>query len=342
MEVENIVIVLTPFQKYMIGSVDKNLFDLETTLVFHSKHVSFENCNCKTERINGFEFSKRRLFRLDLSYFKEAKHAIQRIRGEISEYQTQYSLTNGLNVFIGSEKDVFSQMLLATPSVNLKISNLIAVEEGIGYYKTGRTFNTQLTKIAYKLLTPILFGERIDYVYTLGLDPRIKIVYARMPKLLPKKRKGVEYLQLLGPARKGKRIYSASTKKILIYSFPSEDYGMKDHEKKNIFKILINAFPQKQIVIKPHPRENVDLFNNEIRNNNVTLLDKGFIGEGIDYFEFEKIINFSSSVVIDILMAGYPKEEIYTIFFDKSPKISFLKETKCLKLANLNMKNFED
>lgn len=342
MEIKKIAIVLTPFQKHMIGSVDKNLFNSETTLVFHSKHVSFENCNCKTEGIDGFEFSKRRLFRLDLSYFNEAKRAIKRIRREITQYQTKYSISDGLNIYIGSEKDIFSQMLLNTPSVNLKISNLIAVEEGIGYYKTGRTLNTLLTKIAYKMLTPILFGERIDYVYTLGLDARINIVYARMPNLLPKKRNNVEYLQLPGPSRKNKGPYSASTGKILIYSFPSQDYGMKDHEKKNIFKTLIDTFPQKQIVIKPHPRENVDLFNNEIRNNNVTLLDKRLLGEAFDYFEFEKIINFSSSIVIDILMAGYPKQEVYTVFFDKSPKISFLRETKCLRLANLNQKNFEN
>ena len=248
MEVENIAIVLTPFQKHMIGAVDKNLFDSETTLVFHSKHVSFENCNCALERIDGFEFSKRRLFRLDISYFKEAKQAIQRIRGKITGCQMKYSLKDGLNLYIGSEKDVFSQMLLATPSMYRKISNLIAVEEGVGYYKTGRTFNTKLTKVAYKFLTPLLFGERIDYVYTLGLDSNINIVYARMPKLLPKKRNKVEYRQLPGPSKKNKGSYSASTGKILIYSFPSEDYGIKDREKKKIFQVLIDAFAQNRLL----------------------------------------------------------------------------------------------
>lgn len=339
MEIKNIIIVLTPFQKDTMERLFENLFKETSTLIYHSEHTSFKRYNSEVLRINDFKFSRNRL--LNYQYYLECKKAIAIIRKEINGLETRYSFHEKLNVYIGSEKDIFTQMLLQTPFINSKLIDLIAIEEGLGYYKYKSNWKITLTKYVYQYLTPLLFKEKLKYVYTLGLYPRINKVYARLPEMLPIKRKNVEYLGINVTREKVGRKYNARSNKVLIFSLPNQDYELNDDEKFRIFSKLIDSFEEKAIVIKPHPRENTLFFDRFSDNKNVYVLRKDEVGENINYFEFEKIFNFSSSVIIDILTTGYPKKAVHTIFINGSSNLIFFKETTCIKLTELENYNFE-
>ncbi|WP_027076560.1 polysialyltransferase family glycosyltransferase [Maribacter antarcticus] len=339
MEIKNIIIVLTPFQKDTMERLFENLFKQKSTLIYHSEHTSFKTYNSEILTINNFKFSKNRL--LNYKYYLECKKAIAIIRKEINGLEAKYSFHEKLNMYIGSEKDIFTQMFLQTPFINSKLNDLIAIEEGLGYYKYKSNWKITLTKYVYQCLTPLLFKEKLKYIYTLGLYPRINKVYARLPQMLPIKRENVEYLSIDATKRKVTKKYNAHSNKILIFSLPNQDYDLNEEEKFRIFSKLINSFVGKAIIIKPHPRENALLFDRFSNNKDVQILRKDEIGESIDYFEFEKIFNFSSSVIIDILTTGYPKKAVHTIFIKGSSNLIFFKETTCIKLIELENYNFE-
>lgn len=340
MEIKNIIIVLTPFQKDTMERLFENLFKDKSTLIYHSEHTSFNAYNCEVLRINNFKFSRKKL--LNYEYYLECKKAITLIRGEINSLESRYSFDKKLNVYIGSEKDIFTQMFLQTPFISTKLNDLVAIEEGLGYYKYRSSWKIVLTKYIYQYLTPLLFKENLKFIYTLGLYPRINKVYARLPEMLPIKSKDVEYFSIDATRINANKKHNAHSNKILIFSLPNQDFELSDDEKFKIFLKLINSFKGKLIVIKPHPRENALFFDRFLDNIHVQVLRKDEIGESIDYFEFEKIFNFSSSVIIDILLTKYPKKAVHTIFIKGSSNLVFFKETTCIKLTELENYNFEN
>ncbi len=191
-------------------------------------------------------------------------------------------------------------------------------------------------------MTPFLFKERLAFIYTLGVYPRINKVYARLPDMLPIKSKHVDYFNIASLKLSEKKRYNDGSNKILIFSLPNQDYGLGDEEKFKIYLRLIDSFKNKTVIIKPHPREDSGFFDRFKGSKNVQILRKDRIGENIDYFEFEKIINFSSSVIIDILMTSYPRKAVYTIFMKENSELAFFKETTCIKLSELQSYNFEN
>lgn len=340
MEIKNIFIVLTPFQKSTMLQLFDPLFNERSTLVFHSEHTTFKDYKCETAPLNDFKFSRKKL--LNYKFYQESKKAIARIRYEINNLEIRYRLGKKINIYIGSEKDIFTQMFLNTPFIAARLEDLIAVEEGLGYYKYDPSIKIKFIKLAYKYLTPLLFKQKLNFIYTLGVDPRINKVYARLPDMLPIKSNEVTYRSIeksVSPADKKDTINS---RKILIFSFPNQDYGVDEEEKVKIFETLINSLKEKTIVIKPHPREDADFFNKFAHYENIQVLNKDKTGESLDYFEYQKIINFSSSIIIDILTAGYPTKLVYTIFMKENSKLAFFNKTSCIKLSELYNFNFEN
>src|SRR5699024_10374621 len=107
-----------------------------------------------------------------------------------------------LTVYIGSEKEIYTQFLLSKLFNSKNNNTLIAFDEGSGFYRTQNQLKTFYCNLFYMIFSFILFGEKINYVYTLVTDRRINIVCARLPHLLPIRRKNTKYIHM-DPLREG-------------------------------------------------------------------------------------------------------------------------------------------
>jgi len=272
-------------------------------------------------------------------YFSIYRKRISNMRRFIYKELSQFSIGTELSIFIGTEKDNFTQIFLnQVYKIKKTRIKLIAVEEGSGFYRSEK-FKDKLKQIFYRLFTPVLFNEKLEYHRQLGTDNRINEIYARLPELIPQHKNShkIKYhrYNLGRPPDSGKAIVGG----ILIFSFPNKNYPITDIQKREILEDLIKSLSQGQpVYIKPHPREDLNVISSL---ENVVVLDKNYSGEEIEYFDYSRIINFSSSIVIDLLSSGYPSGRIYTINLDDS-NLSFFKQTNYIDISQIKNIAVED
>ena len=97
---------------------------------------------------------------------------------------------------MGTDKDVFTQLLLNDLFKNGSNRKLTLVDEGIGYYvKAAR--KDKIISVVYGFLTPMFFGSKLLYIKQLGVHPKIKTIYLRAPELLKEKRSEISNLRYL-------------------------------------------------------------------------------------------------------------------------------------------------
>ena len=337
---QNVFIILTPFQLKMMQEVFEERLTATDTVVFHTRHVPLKEeefpGRCIEIQFETFSFIE--LKKSPLKNIIAYRNQINTIKSYVGQFIGQNEIGDQLQVVIGTDKDIFTQILL---NKLYKLSHteitLHAVEEGLGYYiKEDR--KDKIKALVYRILAPVLFGEKIIYHRQLGTDYRINKLYVRLPQMLPKHKNliGKEISQL--KLHESAPAHPPTTNKVLIFSFPNEDYDINSNNKKEIYKALLSQLVGRDIVVKPHPREAIDVFENFPE---VDILDKSKVGEDLDYFQFEMIINFSSSVIIDILSRGYPVDRIFTIAITPI-RFAFFEQTNCLGLADIKDYRFEN
>ena len=85
-----------------------------------------------------------------------------------------------------------------------------------------------------------------------------------------------------------------------------------------------------------HPRE--DKFDESLMKAkfNWTFLDGQYPLDTLNYFDFKYIINFNSSIIMDILSSAYPPKKIITIsLYDKLSIASLYKQTTYINIKSL-------
>ena len=337
--VKNIFVILTPFQHKMMELVFGDALKSGDTVLFYTRHVPIEmnlyEGQCVEIRFKPFSFID--LKKSPFRNFKAYKKEIKNIENYVRHFIQTNTFDANLNIVLGTDKDNFTQILLnlifKEKSFNVVLH---AVEEGLGYY-VKESGADRFKAFVYKVLTPVLFGQRLLYHRQLGTDPRINKLYVRLPDMLPK-HKGLRGKDITELAQEYSEPGNPSgSNKVLIFSFPNKDYDIDADRKKEIYQTLLMKLDGKQIYVKPHPREETDVFD---QFTDVHVLDKTSIGEELDYFQYGAIINFSSSVIIDILHREYPAERIFTIAITPI-RFSFFEKTHCIKLEDLNSYNFE-
>lgn len=304
------------------------------TVIFHTDFTNLiENEHLGTTiKVNFPLFSIQALKKNPIKNLILYRNVIKEIRAFCKERIRTFDFAEKVKVIIGTDKDNFTQIFLnhLYREKHLDIE-LIAVEEGSGFYREEDTRDWVKTKL-YGLLTPVLFGERIVYHKQLGTDKRIDKVFARLPEYLPKNphSANVEYSKY--NFTEIREFNPSQANGVLIFSFPNKNYPVNDTQQIEMIETIMERLGKgKEVFIKPHPRESLEVVN---AIKGATVIDQSKSGEELDYFRFEKIINFNSSIVIDLLGSGYPKERIYTINLDDS-NISFFKETNYINITDI-------
>jgi len=340
-KIKHLFIILTPLQKVVIYQLFGDVLNRKDSLVLLSTIVDENEIFCKKEKLTNYEFSRRKLFTKPLKYLKSTRLNVQDAKGKIENLKNKYKFYEELEIVLGTDKDMFTQLFLNNLYKFSKKHHLTLVDEGIGFYMN-LNFKDKVLSIIYRLITPILFGSRLYYIRRIGVYPKIDKIYLRAPELLESKIKGIKYIKF---NLKNKNNVKSKIAKgnVLLYSFPNQDGNISFFEKVSIITDIANHLLKfdRNLTIKPHPRENIIELKKELSKfKNVQILDNKFSGEYINYFNYELIINFFSSIIIDLLDKDYPKEKILTIGFSNKPRIHFDKSLKYCYLKNFNASVF--
>lgn len=332
-KINNLVIITTPFHKKVVEKLFPGLINDSKTLVLYSKFVDIDGVSGHKRALFDYKFSRSELFSKPIKNYKKTALKLRKAKNEAEIINKEFDFSNTLKVVICSDKDIFTQLILNMLFKNNNIIELIAIEEGLGFY-IRTTLKDKLFELIYKAVTPVLFGSKLYYIKRLGVHPKINTIYVRDISLLPKKIKYIDkYKEFSLNKTENKKIINQGA--LLFFSFPEQDYQMKKDVKYNLI-LEIASFAKKrkkQLIIKPHPRESIDNEKFKLLDN-VTVLDKAKLGENLDYFDYEFIINFFSSIILDILENDYPKSNLLTIGIPQNPLIEFNEGLKYCSLKD--------
>ncbi|MCE2613629.1 hypothetical protein LVD13_11660 [Flavobacteriaceae bacterium D16] len=333
--IDQIVFFHTPFHEKAFYEVTR-ITNLDTTLIVASYYINLIKSPPHYYVLENKGFSRLRFLESPLKQLPEIRKKLALTDQEIIELGLKYDFCDGLKIYLGNDKDIFVQRLLYL--MNSKIKEVIAIDEGLGFYLAD-SLKDRVFKKLYPLISQLILGRKIYYLKRLGTHPMVNKVFLREPELLLSKQKGITYERIFLSPKHEKRIPEKG--KALIYSFPEQDLTVKKERKLYVIDQMVNFFTQNgiQVVIKPHPRENIsDLEKTYANNKNVELLKGSLLGEELDYFNFEVIINFFSSVILDILNTEYPAKRLITIGFTKKPLIEMNRNAHYIFIDEFDLK----
>ena len=314
-----VVIILTPFQQKAITNLFPDRINNKRTLILSGESIDDQIYIAHKEKIKSYNFSQKKIFKNPLKFTVPFRRNIKAIKNSMTLLQDKYNFSEDLVIYIGSDKDVFTQIFVG--SLKNKTKSIVAVDEGLGYYvKEGA--KDKLIQLIYFIITPFLFGFRLYYIKRLGTLRGIDTVYLRDPDLLAQRKKNIRYLKFNFTSNQNSR--KISNGKILLFSFPSQHYMYPSDKKINLYRDISDylSVNNRELIIKPHPREDVETLRIGLEDKkNVHLLKGNITGEMLDYFEYEIIINVFSSIILDIVSNSYPKKRVITLGFDKKPAI---------------------
>lgn len=334
-KISNIVILLTPHHKKAMAHLFPELFVDQKTLVLHTQIIDVSEFRCNSYELTDYNFSRRRLFASPLTFIKPFRNNIKQINSEIRALLKEYHFKDGSKLYLGSDKDIFTQIFLSR--LKTILSTVIAVDEGLGFY-VKHSAKDNFIKVLYALITPILFGQRLYYIKRMGTLAAIDTVYIRHKKLLPKLNPGVQYVSFRLKSDQNPR--NIKNGAVLFFSYPEQDFMLDPKEKIRLHTQVAQHLEksQRHLIIKPHPRENIEFLKENLKGQpNVTILQARLLGEELDYFNYELIINVFSSVILDILDNNYPKSKLLTLGYHKTPPMKFDKELKYIPLSVFNV-----
>lgn len=328
-KIKQLFIILTPFQKIVMSQLFRDKIEQENSLVLFGKYVDQEDGCFEKISLKEYGFSRERLFKQPLKYIGLTKEKVKEAKEDIVLLKKRFEFSDDLEIYLGTDKDVFTQLIINDLLVLGTNRNLTLVDEGIGYYLKVN-LKAKVLSLVYRCFTPLLFGSRLIYMTKLGSHPKINNIYLRAPELLKSKSKQVNYIKFNLESQIANTSVN-NLKGILLYSFPNEDYNFSTSMKINlILQIALHLKNHnKQLTIKPHPREDVSELKEQLTGlDNVKILSNRILGESLNYFEYELILNFSSSIIIDLIDQKFPKQRILTIGFTKKPLVHFDEDLK--------------
>lgn len=338
-KIDLIFIVLTPFHykafyvKYGSRINSKNVLILKDHNIDDSL---FKDVESAVITIPNLKYSYFELKRNTFKSILEFRGHTKKLTNFCKRLFTTFNLDEKIVINIGTDKDIFTQIFLKEIYKLENISPfLIAFEEGLGFYVTN-DFASKTKKIIYPLLSPLLFGIKIRYYRPMGQDFRIKKIYCRYPEYISKNKKMLyEKFEVRENVNSGS--YNKSSDKVLIFSFPNQDLNIDHTVKLKWISQIYNIVNAKELHIKLHPAEKWIESEDYLLTNKVSILTN-FLIEDINYFEYKYIVNFNSSVILDILASGYPADKIITIDLGAKLSASSIYD-KTIMINPKNLKN---
>ncbi|MFT6815153.1 MAG: hypothetical protein ACJAZ3_001053 [Sphingobacteriales bacterium] len=332
-----VIIINTPYHLSQLTKLVNEIKIDNDIVIFYGQNIDNESIlsnfpKAKLVNLPAFKISYSAFLKSPISLINSYRNVSKQYSSIV--YSSLKNVQSVSNMILFSSKDVFTQILLNYTEKKKLQPHVIAIDEGIAYY-VKNNFNDYLKKIIYFVLTPLIFGFRYTFYKTANAEhPLIKTVYARLPEMMVR-RKGVEYIKIKTTQNCANREIQKSNK-ILVLTGPfSEDALISINEESQMFQNLFDELNKLdvEIYVKAHPRENTYKYQ---KFENLKYLNQKMLAEEIDFFEYEKIVQFGSSIIFNLLTIDYPKKRIYTIFLIKQKELRvFFEGTNCKFDRNL-------
>lgn len=338
-EISTLFVVLTPFHYKSFLSEYKDALKNENVLILKEKYIDERFWKESNALILNLPDEKFSIYDLRGNFFNSIwkyRKSIKRIKQHNVELFDQVNFNDALCINIGSDRDVFTQVFLNDiyRRFNQKEITLAAFEEGIGFYDE-KSFFEKIKAFIFPIASLLFFGEKLHFNKPQGIDRRINIVYCRFLELI-KKNGFSEYKKLEVRENTNKGTYNPESNTALVFSFPSTSIDISEERKVELVSRLYEKLDIDEFVIKLHPRE--DKYRSELLKSdfNWTFLDGQHPLEELNYFDYKYIINFNSSIILDILSSEYPKKKIITLsLYEKLSIASLYDQTSCMTINDL-------
>lgn len=321
--IDKIFIVLTPFhlksfsEKYGNEIKKRNVLILKETYLEEKYWTDYE-ANIVNMPKNNFRI---------YDFFETPLMSIIRYRKRISEIKIfcidlieKIDFNQKVTINIGSDRDIFTQIFLNILYKNLPLNTLklCAFDEGLGFYDN-QVFFDKIKSFLFPIISPILFGERIYFNKPMGKDRRIDEVFCRFPKFIAKN--GFSKYTILNVRENTQKgIYNPNSSRVLVFSFPLKDRNIPLSDKVKWLSSIYRRLEVEEFEVKLHPRE--DKF--QLPDIPTIFFEGHFPIDELNYFDYKYIVNFNSSIVMDLLASGYPPDKIITISFGAKLNVSTL------------------
>lgn len=314
-----LAVVLTPFHirqlKVIANQFNINLSDAIILYddIISENHIKEElgnNLTCiilPSDKISFASFINKPIIE-----FKRIRKALSNYHRFIDGIKKEIENRKDLfNVWIGTDKDILIQILSRKLKRSNKITQVIAIDEGIGFYRKPN-WKHKLKNVIYHILSPVLFGNKISFVHQLGASNYIDECYVRFLNAVNKK-SYIDYFEIPIHVNNSNRTVNRNNKCLVLTSPLSEDAICSAKFEQKYLSSLFSSLSNKEVVVKQHPRESDKKLKGLIKKNKLDIIEQSQSAEVLDYYEFEQIIQFSSSTIIDIYSSGYPLENVVTV-----------------------------
>ncbi len=265
---------------------------------------------------------------------------IKSIRSFIISTLIKYKISDSLTLVAGSDHILFNQIMISVCRDLYTNCRVIIIDEGLGFY-TDRKLVDYLKIVFFNLYSFLFLKIRIYFIKPLGTHPRVTDVFLRFPERITVRRKGISYHRFeINYSQEGNFNFKRKFRRILIFSTPEDFIGL--NKKVSVIQEIITRFISYgcQIDIKPHPREVHDFFEYASMSS-VHVMSRHLVGEQLNYFEYDYVFNFCSSIVMDIIQLGYPGKKVFTLYTLETKKLLYLfKETNFVSIEDIREVKF--
>ncbi|MEG9327955.1 polysialyltransferase family glycosyltransferase [Salinimicrobium catena] len=308
----NIALIQTPYHLMIFQRILKLKKFRHSTWTIYCSSLIIEEARQKITSKEILEYSNldlslKREILFNLNHYKKIRSGIKDFRLNFKNIQYSNSISNFITF---SEKSLISQLILKDLNTSTKVW---CIDEGVGPYRK-RQRRDFLIKLLYKGFTPFLIGFQYDFFRVLGTHNRIDALVLRIPS---KNKKVISFQEFGLNQTPSRDPYSGErSNNILVLTGPySEDSKILKKEEISIYSKVIKLLTKKgfNIIIKPHPRELIEKYSTFRAYSNLAFIEYNKSSEELDYFQFDYIVNFYSSAVIDIISHGYDGDRIISI-----------------------------
>lgn len=311
--ISKVFVFLTPFHFLSASSIfgDDLLSNDEYLFIVHDR------VSLKTTPRHLFLFGDELSFKnINSTKFWEISRKIKRIGNWLADIFTDYNLSETTEFISGSDKEVICQMIINRLTKKVT-SQVTVIDEGIGMYACLDRHH-RLKNFIYKSASCLIFGEKIEFVKPIGSNSSTDKIYLRNPSMLCHRSKSKVYSQF--ELKKNTiNIQTSIGKNVLIFTSPQDMNLISAHDIFAVISKISESMDSKnmRVFIKPHPREDTD-YSNYFKRDNIQIIDKKICGDNLNFSQFDLIVHFQSSTVIEVLASGFPPDKIITIKYFKS------------------------
>lgn len=334
--IDTIFIALTPFHVKSFRAKYGEEFSHENVLILHDvfvKEDSLKELKGEVMPLPNIEFRIYDFFEKPFKSISVYRKRIKEIRRFSQNLLNSRSFSKKkITINIASDRDIFTQVFLNVLYKKFNDRKLVlnAFDEGSGFYDNKQFFD-KIKYILFPILSPIFFGEKLNFNKPMGRDKRIDEIFCRFPEFISKNNHS-KYTKLDVRENRSTGTYNPKSRKTLVFGFPLKDRNIPLSDKKKWLVNLYNKLDVDQFVLKLHPRE--EIF--DIPEINLEILPSDFPLEQLNYFDYKYIVNFSSSIIMDLLASDFPRDKIITVSFGAKFNIaSFYESTRLIKTEDL-------